>query len=217
MLGYLMDLICILCAVRLPPGHSGPQLCRYCVEALPWRDYEADTDSAPDIHRLIAPLTYDGFTADWVVRAKHQSGMIEARVLGELLALVLLETYPDPDDRPACLVPVPLSWQRLLMRGHNQATLIAEPIRRALQIPIRHNAARRSRHTGIQPGRHAGQRHRNVHNAFRSRWHWRGEPLAIIDDVFTSGATVSALARCLREAGAGDIHVWCATRALPPA
>lgn len=215
MLGYLIGLICVLCASRLPPGHRGPQLCSHCLAALPWRDYEADPDPSPGIRRQIAPLAYRSYAADWVVRAKHHSGLVEARLLGELLARALLEAYADPAARPVALIPVPLSWQRLLLRGHNQAGLIAEPIHRHLELPVLHNAVQRRRHTRIQPGQSAGQRQKNVEAAFFSRRRWQGEPVAIIDDVLTSGATASALARCLRMAGAGDVHVWCATRADP--
>lgn len=216
MFAYLPGLICLLCHIRLPvrgaEGAGEIQLCTSCLESLPWRDSAAPFEITPDLDPLLAPLDYAACTADWVVRAKRSAGLVEARVLGALLARALVDAYPLPERRPAVIIPVPLSWQRLLWRGHNQAALIAEPVHRALGIPVLHTAVRRIRHTPIQPGRGGRGRRENVEAIFAARRRWQGQSLAILDDVYTTGATVTALTRCLRQAGAGEIHVWCATR-----
>lgn len=224
MFAYLPGLICLLCNSRLTvrPGDRANaggeiQLCAHCLESLPWRNSGAQIEFTADGDPLIAPLEYASCAADWVVRAKRSSGLVEARVLGALLARALLDAYPDPMQRPAFLIPVPLSWQRLLWRGHNQAALIAAPVHRTLGIPVLHAAVRRIRHSPIQPGRSGADRRANVEAIFANRRHWQGENVAILDDVFTTGATVTALARILRQAGAGEVHVWCATRTRQPA
>ncbi|MCB1683177.1 MAG: ComF family protein [Pseudomonadales bacterium] len=216
MFAYLPGLICLLCHIRLSVREAGGageiQLCSSCLASLPWRNSAAPFETTPDLDPLIAPLDYRACTADWVVRAKRSAGLVEARVLGALLARALVDAYPFPERRPEFLIPVPLSWQRLFRRGHNQAALIAGPVHRALGIPVAHTAVRRTRHSPIQPGRGSRGRRENVEAVFAARRRWQGESLAILDDVYTTGATAAALARCLRQAGAGDIHVWCATR-----
>lgn len=216
MFAYLPGLICLLCRTRLSVhearGGGEIQLCTSCLAALPWRNSATPFETTADLDPLIAPLDYANCAADWVIRAKRSAGLVEARVLGAVLARALVDAYPLPERRPRLLIPVPLSWQRLFWRGHNQAALIAEPVQRALGIPVAHGAVRRIRHSPIQPGRSGPGRRENVQAIFACRRRWQGESLAILDDVYTTGATVSALARCLREAGAGEIHVWCATR-----
>ncbi len=146
------------------------------------------------------------------MQAKHQSGVVAARLLGQLLADAVAVHY-RLDEMPDALVVVPVSWQRLVKRGHNQAALIAEPVCRATGIPLQRRALARIRHTAIQPGLSTHARLVNVRNAFKARRLWRGESVALIDDVMTTGATASALSEVLLDAGAAEVHVWCATRA----
>ena len=225
MLHRLLGTLCVLCAARLNRPLRDIQLCSFCTAALPWdteperdcySDFSADIMHSP-IVRTVTALRYEQVARDWVMAAKKQSGLTEAKLLGGLLAEAVAAAYCGGNQLPAYLIPVPLSLTRLLRRGHNQAILIAEPVARASGIPLLRNSVRRTRHTAIQPGLDASARAANVRGAFRSRRQWQGQSLAIIDDVMTSGATACTLAACLRDAGAGDIHLWCATRAGTPA
>jgi ComF family protein len=213
MIQLLLGSLCILCHQRLHGRHARLQLCEYCLADLPWDTEVAQPEPPSSIAHQITPLFYQGAAAAWVLKAKHHSGLVEARVLGTLLAETLCHHYPDPRQRPEIIVPVPLSLRRLLARGHNQAALIAQPASRTLAIPIDRRIAVRVRHTPIQPGLDPTHRARNVAHAFRCRKRLTGQVVAIVDDVVTSGATVTALADCLIEAGASAIHVWCPTRA----
>ena len=120
----------------------------------------------------------------------------------------------DRSELPTFLVPVPLSWQRRVYRGHNQAMILATMVGRELDLRVNGRALRRDRHTRIQPGLSPGERRRNLSGAFSSRRRWRGEHIAIIDDILTSGATAQATASCLLEAGCQRVDVWCAARAM---
>lgn len=217
--------LCILCY----QSTTSDSLCASCRAALPWNDracrqcglsdlptgrvYCEGCQVQPPLYtRTVAPLHYRGPCARWVVKAKHQSGLVEARLLGRLLADAIAAHYRDT-PLPTALIPVPLSWRRLLLRGHNQATLIAEPIQRATRIKLRRRSVQRIRHTSIQPGLSPHERQANLSNAFRVRQPWHGETVAIIDDVMTTGATASALTAALLRAGVAEVHVWCATRA----
>ena len=223
MLHYLLFVLCVLCQQRLHGHNAYLQLCEYCLADLPWNS--SPCSQPPLTHQLITahltPLLYQGAPANWVRKAKHHSGLIQARVLGTLLAEAVLEQYLEPRRRPDVIVPVPLSLRRLLSRGHNQADLIAMPVARALSIPIARRLVVRTRHTPIQPGLHPRQRVQNVAGAFRMKGSVGARVIAIVDDVLTTGATVTALANCLARSGATEIHVWCPTRTqatatLPP-
>lgn len=117
---------------------------------------------------------------------------------------------------PDMLIPVPLHHIRLIKRGFNQACELAGYTGRVLGIHLLTTGLRRKRNTRAQSGLSRKQRGRNVRGAFY--WHGRKRPgrhVALIDDVMTTGTTVSECARVLKRAGAQRVDVWVPTRAVP--
>jgi ComF family protein len=108
-------------------------------------------------------------------------------------------------------VPVPLHRRRLRTRGFNQAAELA----RHLRLPLCH-ALRRVRATPSQTDLPAAERHANVRNAFAlaRRVDVRGKCLVLVDDVSTTGATLEACARVLRDAGAREVRAVIAARVV---
>ncbi|MCX6552735.1 MAG: phosphoribosyltransferase family protein, partial [Acidobacteria bacterium] len=113
-------------------------------------------------------------------------------------------------------VAVPLHWRRRRERGFNQAALLAA----GLGLPVWH-ALRRRRRTRSQVELPAGERHRNVEQAFVLTWRvrllhigvgrgcgwWRvPEVVVLVDDVSTTGATLEACARVLKQAGVKEVR-----------
>lgn len=209
----LLGIRCVLCRQGVTGPEADRQLCGICLADLPWLPQSEITPPSRAIARQIAPLAYTGAPRRWVLDSKHDGGLVAARLLGVLLAEALEDAYPPGTDRPAHVVPVPLSWRRLVWRGHNQAVLIAVPVARRLGIALDRRGARRQRHTPLQPGLHAVARRRNVAGAFTSRRRWQGATVAIVDDVVTTGATGTAVAQALLAAGAGAVHLWSPTLA----
>jgi ComF family protein len=116
------------------------------------------------------------------------------------------------------IVPVPLHKRRLRERGYNQSALLAERLGAALQVPVLHGALYRNRYTLSQTRLDAQARNRNVAGAFScSGTGVRNQSLLLIDDVCTTGATLNACGRALREAGAQSIWALTIARALPEA
>jgi len=113
------------------------------------------------------------------------------------------------------LVPVPLHSRRLRERGFNQSALIAEALARRAGRPCASLALVRRRDTAPQTGLRAGERRRNVRDAFvvRRRALVAGRVVTVVDDVVTTGATVQACARALAAAGAGELRLLTAARA----
>ena len=115
--------------------------------------------------------------------------------------------------RPDCLVAMPLHPARLRERGYNQATELARPIARALNIPIDYQHCQRQRATAIQSDLPASERPRNVKGVFSVVKKIPVRHVVIVDDVMTTGATVAELATTLRNAGVERIDVWVCARA----
>ncbi len=115
------------------------------------------------------------------------------------------------------LAPVPLHPRRLLSRGFNQALLLARALDDGSGPALAPDLHRRTRHTRPQVGLDPAQRRENVAGAFALSPAWRGrladQWVLLVDDVFTTGATVHECARVLKEAGAARVNVFCLLRA----
>lgn len=231
LLRALLPRTCLLCELPLGAASaSRPDLCEHCLAALPWNTGACRqcalplpagaTERCPTCEwfpppwsRAVVPLVYADEVTGWVHRLKDHLGLVEARTLGQLLADAAAGAY-TADTPPDFLVPVPLTWRRLAARGHNQALALALPVGRRLGIPVARTGARRVRHTRRQRGLPADQRSVNLLGAFATRRDWRGCRIGIVDDVLTTGATATELAHVLLDAGASEVHVLCAARAV---
>ncbi|MEO6050614.1 MAG: ComF family protein [Pyrinomonadaceae bacterium] len=115
------------------------------------------------------------------------------------------------------IIPIPLSKQRLLERGFNQAGIIAAEIARFIHIPIDASSLVRKLHTPIHRiGMDQKARELTVRNAFevvRPKL-VQGKNILLVDDVFTSGATASHCAKILKKNGAGRVNVFTLARAV---
>jgi ComF family protein len=117
------------------------------------------------------------------------------------------ENHVKPDEWDA-LVPVPLYHRRLRERGFNQAHEMARGLAARRKVPVL-DCLYRYRETVSQAKLERAARWENMSGAFRmkQRFDVRGRNLLVIDDVFTTGATVNACAQALAKAGAGQIAV----------
>jgi competence protein ComFC len=139
------------------------------------------------------------------------------RHLRHPLADWLGETMRDPrlhGRRFDMIVPVPLHPARERERGFNQAALLAELLARRIAVPLR-MALERIRYTRTQTAYDRAERMENLHDAFRLRKNMNVRQLHVllIDDVLTTGSTLSECARVLKEAGAISVHAATAARA----
>ena len=112
------------------------------------------------------------------------------------------------------IVPVPLHAARQRERGFNQASLLAELLSAQTSIPCK-PLLKRIRYTTTQTALDRSERMKNLHNAFRLRKNAdvRGLRVLLIDDVLTTGSTLSECARILKRAGATSVHAATAARA----
>ncbi len=203
---------CPACTVAIPLPAS--PLCSVC--GLPFRGPGDDhrcgacLRRAPRFDRARACAVYRRSTetqsplAIALHRYKYARDVTFGRWLGELLA----DRCPFTIDHDV-IIPVPLHVERLRWRGFNQALLLAQPLARQSRVPVNPFILRRVRATAPQVGLSEAERRRNLVGAFsvQDRAAIRGRQILLVDDVYTTGATVDACAKALRRAGAQQVDV----------
>lgn len=162
-----------------------------------------------DFDRAWAPYEHDGVLARAIHRFKYEDRPDLARTLAQLLA----QRRP-PVTTGAVLVPVPLHATRFRTRGFDQAALLAVALAERLALPTSIDGLVRVRPTERQVGLSELQREANLAGAFAvADQALSGKPVVLLDDVFTTGATVREAARVLRQAGASRVEVLTLARA----
>lgn len=159
-----------------------------------------------------------GFRARGVVRRlihefKYHQRIYLRHVVGEWLVAVLNDPRMSP-DRFDVIIPVPLHPAKHRERGFNQAELLARSLSARTALPVE-LALERVRFTQTQTAFDRSERMENLHNAFRLRRRRdvRGLRVLLVDDVLTTGSTLSECARVLRRAGASSVYAATAARA----
>lgn len=161
----------------------------------------------PHFAKVSVALSY-AFPVDALIRHLKYAGDLS---LADPLAALLAERAGD-EMRPDCVIPMPLSAQRLRERGFNQSHEIARSLARRLHVPVAFAACRRIRDTPPQASLPLDQRRANIRGAFDCGINLEGARVVIVDDVLTSGATLNELARTLLRAGAAEVTGWVLAR-----
>lgn len=224
LLDQLYPPACIACSAPLVAGDS---LCAACfsglrpisapfcpVLGLPFEgDPGPDARSAealadpPPFERARAAMAYGAVVGTLISRFKYGDRVELARFCARLMAGAGQEFWPD---RPV-LVPVPLHASRLRFRRYNQSMLLARELGRLTGLEVDPHLVRRHRKTRQQVGLSGDGRLRNVRGAFvlhqRALERLAGRPVVLVDDVYTTGATVKAITRVLKRGGAGRVDV----------
>jgi ComF family protein len=155
---------------------------------------------------------YEGALRALVLLLKHEPNL--CRKLRDQLVKIQKQ-YPL--SKATRIIPVPLHPEREKARGFNQATLIGRALSRATSLPLDEVSLLRTLHTNRhRAGMDAKGRRETVANAFRVTYPAliAGERVLLVDDVFTTGATVSSCAKTLLDAGADEVYVLTIARPL---
>lgn len=186
--------------------------CRTCRERM--QGAEEEEGWAFDAARACA--IYEGAIRHGIHRLKYDGAEMLGEPLGAYLAnrCVVGGLFPEATLRQiGAVVPVPMHPSRERARGYNQARLLAMPIAEMLGVPLLPpDLLRRTRRTPPQVRLGGAARRGNLREAFAVTKNGdmaavSGKDLLLIDDVFTTGATVDACARALKDAGARSVIV----------
>lgn len=163
----------------------------------------------PAFERTRALYAY-AFPLDALIRqCKYQGGLDITELFAQALAASL-----RAQDEADLILPMPLHPRRLAERGFNQAGEIARRLSRHLRLPWRADVCQRVRDTPAQAGLELAARRKNLRGALVCRADLSGRRVALLDDVMTSGASLDALARAVRQAGASAVSAWVVARTL---
>ena len=136
--------------------------------------------------------------------------------LGDALAVPLARFTASLSWPLEVVLPVPLGRKRMQERGYNQVDLIARPLSLALDLDYQPAALKRKRETASQVGLSAVKRRENMQNAFLADAAIvRGKTVLVMDDVSTTGSTLTSCSEALLQSGAKDVFALTVARALP--
>lgn len=168
----------------------------------------------PKWHRLVKIADYKPPLAEWIHRFKFQQQHHLDHALARLLLLAIYAAKRHHAlTLPEVIFPVPLFWRREWQRGYNQATLIASPLAKWLNIPLDCTSLTRVRATQSQRELTAAQRRQNLKKAFVYQPVKPYRRVAVVDDVVTTGSTLNAICVELLKQNVQEIQVWTLARA----
>jgi len=194
--------LCTICGVPFATENGIDHICGHCL-----------TTRRP-FTGARAAARFEGPLQELIHRFKYGKKIHLARPLGLLTATVLGDFHPAVSAD--CIVTVPLHRRRLRERGFNQSQLIGRILAKSWEIPLSVHNLRRIRWTKPQTGLSAAERERNIRDAFEVAMpgRFKGKRLLLVDDVYTTGSTVTECAKTLRQSGAKEVHVVTVARTV---
>jgi ComF family protein len=197
---------CVLCGERLAPAQLliGNGQCQACCEY------------PPNFDRAVSYGEYEAGLRDLIHLLKYDAVLPAAKPLGKLLAESIENLRLG--DTGVVVVPVPLHSSKRRERRFNQAELIASAALKHLspQFELDRKVLARERQTRSQVGLDREARIANMHGAFRvtAPQRIKGRTVVVVDDVMTTGTTVSECARVLKRAAAEKVYAATVARTL---
>lgn len=197
-LNFISSPFCNCCGLPLEVAVEGEMLCGGCA-------------ASPKLFRLSrSAVVYDEASRGLILSFKHGDQLHLTKTFVPWLKTAGKEFLHDAD----MLVPVPLHWRRLIKRRYNQSALIAQQLAKETSLVYMPDALKRTRHTPVQGHLSLKERYKNVANAFafNTRRDIKDKNIVLIDDVYTTGATIQECAEVLYAAGAARVDVLTVAR-----
>jgi ComF family protein len=223
---WLLPPACLLCEQPVPPRQADALVCDLCRSR--WQPVTAPMCARcgqpalgdlecrlcagwpAGLERVRSAVWLRGSARDAVHRLKYEGWWRAADALAEAMRGL------EPLTGRVCLIPVPLGARRLRTRGYNQSERIAAALGARVGRPVRADLLRRRRETRTQTALTPEGRQANVAGAFEAPRGAAGLECVLVDDVFTTGATLAEAAAALRLGGAAQVEAVTFARAVPP-
>ncbi len=196
------DVSCMLCGEERGMG-GGTGLCDKCNRELVTFDGERSVQKAP----LYAAYVYQSAAAKLIHGLKYEN----KRYMALPLILGLTRVYTEKGIAADGIIPVPLHKKRQRMRGYNQSEILAAGLCERVHAALWRNVLLRVRDTSQQVGLLEHERLQNVKDAFACSVDLHGKHVVLLDDVCTTGATLSACMLALEAQGAAVTLLAAAT------
>ena len=180
---------CQTCGKALSSSYMEDCLCSTCQE-FP-REFK--------IARAL--LRYDEAAKSIIISVKKNGDNNTARICCKMI----FTRYPEIFEGIDCIVAVPSHWTRLLKRGYNPASIIASELSRISGLSFR-DVLQRCKKTQYQKEKSLHERLENVRDAFICKANLSGKGVLLVDDVFTTGATLNECAKTLKQADCREVR-----------
>ena len=202
LIGRLLDLLyppkCAFCRKLV---RDGRMLCPDCEKNLPAPEKELQVQQFPHLALCVSPLYYTGDVKKSLQRYKFHSAAAYCGIYGEMMAKCLRAHAVEAD----VVTWIPLSGRRLRKRGYDQARLLAEEVARQTGTECR-RLLEKQVHNRAQSGTGSPEeRIKNVRGVYRCTGDAAGKRILLVDDIVTTGATLSEAAGVLLPAGAKEV------------
>lgn len=209
---YLLELFypsrCAFCGKLVK---SGEGMCRDCAGKLPYTGVNNAKQYFSGTAVCVSPLYYEGAVRETLLRYKFGGAASYSRIFGKIMAKCIDEMQISCD----IITWLPLSAARMRKRGYNQAHLLAECVSERLDLPCV-SMLKKRRNNPAQSGiSDREQRRRNVAGVYKLTDSLLpvGKRILLVDDIVTTGATLSEATAVLRQAGAAEVTGLTAARA----
>lgn len=191
---------------------SAPPYCAICSHPFPYDTGEGALcglciSTPPPYRKVHTVFHYNEKSKALIHQLKYADKTYMAPYFGQWMARASQASLTDAD----MLVPVPLHRFRLLRRHYNQAALLARTISRISGVPLYPRLLLRTRHTPSQAGLSSRKRRLNVRGVFKLHPRYatlvKDKHIVLVDDVMTTGATLTACTKALKKAGAREVTI----------
>ena len=198
------------CAVCRRILDDGRLLCSDCEKKLPRIEKERQKQNLTPQMICFSPLYYTGQFRESFLRFKFRGLTAYSRIYGELMADCLRDNKPEDID---VVTWTPLSRSRKRSRGYDQAELLAAEIVKRTELPLERLLIKTKNNPAQSGTRSHEERESNVQGVYRAIRELHGEHILLVDDIVTTGATLSAAAAILLGAGAAEVTCLTLARA----
>lgn len=199
---YIAGSHCPVCGIIFPDSPAGNHFCSSC------------TENKPHYAFARAALAYEGILLDVIHQFKYGGNLTKGKALAFLLSDF---DFPDMDWQTFDMIlPVPLHFRRLRTRGFNQSMILARALGKKHQVSVDFSLLKRHKLTLTQTGLDKKEREKNIRGAFEvsDPGQIKSKSIVLVDDVYTTGATINECAKTLKKAGAGRVAVITLARVL---
>lgn len=199
---FITGSFCPICGVPFPDSPAGIHVCGRCWEKRPY------------FTRARAVAVFEDVIMNTIHKFKYNRSISTGSGLSSFMADF---SFPDFNfSEYSLIVPVPLHIKKLRERGFNQSLVLARGIGKKYCLPVNFSLLKRSKFTLTQTGLNKAEREKNIKGAFvvPDKNKVAGESIILIDDVYTTGATINECTKVLLRAGAQKTAVLTLAHAI---